>query len=91
MDIAGAFTPVPGGVGPLTIVMLMANTIRAAYVRRRSRIHMQGIPYPSLYFLTTACTRTVPDTREVDIKAVKAVEAAWVEDFAAEDADKFAS
>jgi 5,10-methylene-tetrahydrofolate dehydrogenase/Methenyl tetrahydrofolate cyclohydrolase len=27
---AGAFTPVPGGVGPLTIAMLMVNTIRAA-------------------------------------------------------------
>ena len=32
--IAGAFTPVPGGVGPLTIVMLMANTIQAARLRR---------------------------------------------------------
>jgi methylenetetrahydrofolate dehydrogenase (NADP+)/methenyltetrahydrofolate cyclohydrolase len=32
--IAGAFTPVPGGVGPLTIVMLMANTIQAARMRR---------------------------------------------------------
>jgi methylenetetrahydrofolate dehydrogenase (NADP+) / methenyltetrahydrofolate cyclohydrolase len=28
--VAGAITPVPGGVGPMTIVMLMANTIRAA-------------------------------------------------------------
>jgi methylenetetrahydrofolate dehydrogenase (NADP+) / methenyltetrahydrofolate cyclohydrolase len=27
---AGAYTPVPGGVGPLTIAMLMVNTIRAA-------------------------------------------------------------
>ncbi|MBI3472598.1 MAG: bifunctional methylenetetrahydrofolate dehydrogenase/methenyltetrahydrofolate cyclohydrolase, partial [Candidatus Solibacter usitatus] len=27
---AGAYTPVPGGVGPLTIAMLMANTIAAA-------------------------------------------------------------
>ena len=32
--IAGAFTPVPGGVGPLTIVMLMSNTIKAAKMRR---------------------------------------------------------
>jgi len=32
--IAGAFTPVPGGVGPLTIVMLMSNTIQAARQRR---------------------------------------------------------
>jgi methylenetetrahydrofolate dehydrogenase (NADP+)/methenyltetrahydrofolate cyclohydrolase len=29
-DVAGALTPVPGGVGPLTIAMLMANTVRAA-------------------------------------------------------------
>ena len=29
-EIAGALTPVPGGVGPLTIAMLMANTVRAA-------------------------------------------------------------
>ena len=29
-DVAGAITPVPGGVGPLTIAMLMANTLRAA-------------------------------------------------------------
>jgi methylenetetrahydrofolate dehydrogenase (NADP+)/methenyltetrahydrofolate cyclohydrolase len=28
--VAGALTPVPGGVGPLTIAMLMANTLRAA-------------------------------------------------------------
>jgi methylenetetrahydrofolate dehydrogenase (NADP+) / methenyltetrahydrofolate cyclohydrolase len=29
-EIAGAYTPVPGGVGPLTISMLMVNTIEAA-------------------------------------------------------------
>ena len=29
-EIAGAITPVPGGVGPMTITMLMANTVRAA-------------------------------------------------------------
>ena len=28
--VAGAYTPVPGGVGPLTIAMLMANTVAAA-------------------------------------------------------------
>ena len=33
-EIAGAYTPVPGGVGPLTIAMLMANTTRAARMRR---------------------------------------------------------
>lgn len=30
MERAGAYTPVPGGVGPLTIAMLMVNTIRSA-------------------------------------------------------------
>jgi methylenetetrahydrofolate dehydrogenase (NADP+)/methenyltetrahydrofolate cyclohydrolase len=30
MECAGAYTPVPGGVGPLTIAMLMANTVEAA-------------------------------------------------------------
>jgi len=28
--VAGAITPVPGGVGPMTIIMLMANTLKAA-------------------------------------------------------------
>jgi methylenetetrahydrofolate dehydrogenase (NADP+) / methenyltetrahydrofolate cyclohydrolase len=37
-NIAGAITPVPGGVGPLTIAMLMSNTVRAARLRRGSRI-----------------------------------------------------
>ncbi|MFZ0802702.1 MAG: bifunctional 5,10-methylenetetrahydrofolate dehydrogenase/5,10-methenyltetrahydrofolate cyclohydrolase [Terriglobales bacterium] len=34
VDVAGAITPVPGGVGPLTIAMLMANTVHAAKLRR---------------------------------------------------------
>jgi len=29
-DVAGAVTPVPGGVGPLTIAMVLANTLKAA-------------------------------------------------------------
>jgi methylenetetrahydrofolate dehydrogenase (NADP+)/methenyltetrahydrofolate cyclohydrolase len=40
-EIAGAITPVPGGVGPLTIAMLMANTVKAAMLRR-------GIGQPEL-------------------------------------------
>ncbi len=36
--VAGAMTPVPGGVGPLTIAMLMSNTVRAAKLRRGSQI-----------------------------------------------------
>ena len=34
-ETAGALTPVPGGVGPLTIAMLMANTVKAAELRLR--------------------------------------------------------
>jgi methylenetetrahydrofolate dehydrogenase (NADP+)/methenyltetrahydrofolate cyclohydrolase len=33
-EIAGKLTPVPGGVGPLTIAMLMSNTVKAAKLRR---------------------------------------------------------
>ena len=32
-EVAGALTPVPGGVGPLTVTMLMRNTLRAAKAR----------------------------------------------------------
>ena len=32
-EVAGAITPVPGGVGPLTVAMLMSNTLRAAELR----------------------------------------------------------
>src|SRR5271163_1369579 len=37
-EIAGAITPVPGGVGPLTIAMLMFNTVNAAKLRRGGRV-----------------------------------------------------
>ncbi len=36
-EVAGALTPVPGGVGPLTIAMLMYNTVKAAKLRRGVR------------------------------------------------------
>ena len=35
-EVAGAITPVPGGVGPLTIAQLLSNTVRAAEERRRA-------------------------------------------------------
>lgn len=38
-DVAGVLSPVPGGVGPMTIAMLMSNTIEAA--RRRSKAAAQ--------------------------------------------------
>jgi len=34
INTAGALTPVPGGVGPMTITMLMSNTVKAARIRR---------------------------------------------------------
>ena len=36
-QVAGALTPVPGGVGPLTIAMLLKNTVRAAEARRAAQ------------------------------------------------------
>jgi methylenetetrahydrofolate dehydrogenase (NADP+)/methenyltetrahydrofolate cyclohydrolase len=38
-EVAGAITPVPGGVGPLTIAMLMSNTVKAARHRRAGSGH----------------------------------------------------
>ena len=40
-DVAGAITPVPGGVGPMTIACLLRNTVEAACRRR-------GLPVPPL-------------------------------------------
>lgn len=39
-DIAAAITPVPGGVGPMTIAMLLSNTMRAAKMQLAAR----GVP-----------------------------------------------
>ena len=38
VQVAGALTPVPGGVGPLTIAMLMSNTVKAARLRRMNSV-----------------------------------------------------
>jgi methylenetetrahydrofolate dehydrogenase (NADP+)/methenyltetrahydrofolate cyclohydrolase len=35
VTVAGAITPVPGGVGPMTIVCLLVNTLRAACMQAR--------------------------------------------------------
>jgi len=37
-EVAGAITPVPGGVGPLTIAMLMNNTVKAAKLRHGHKV-----------------------------------------------------
>ncbi len=34
VDVAGALTPVPGGVGPMTIACLLSNTVQATKARR---------------------------------------------------------
>jgi methylenetetrahydrofolate dehydrogenase (NADP+)/methenyltetrahydrofolate cyclohydrolase len=38
IEVAGALTPVPGGVGLLTIAMLMSNTVKAARLRRGAAV-----------------------------------------------------
>jgi methylenetetrahydrofolate dehydrogenase (NADP+) / methenyltetrahydrofolate cyclohydrolase len=42
-NTAGALTPVPGGVGPLTIAMLMSNTVKAARMRRGARASLAAL------------------------------------------------
>jgi methylenetetrahydrofolate dehydrogenase (NADP+) / methenyltetrahydrofolate cyclohydrolase len=42
-EVAGAITPVPGGVGPLTIAMLMFNTVKAAKMRRSKQAEMPRV------------------------------------------------
>ena len=32
-ELAGAITPVPGGIGPMTITMLLQNTLQAARIQ----------------------------------------------------------
>jgi methylenetetrahydrofolate dehydrogenase (NADP+)/methenyltetrahydrofolate cyclohydrolase len=41
VKVAGAITPVPGGVGPMTIACLMLNTVRAACA-------ISGVPMPAI-------------------------------------------
>jgi hypothetical protein len=48
VNVAGAFTPVPGGVGPLTIAMLMSNTVKAARLRRALAVANTDLPNPAL-------------------------------------------
>jgi methylenetetrahydrofolate dehydrogenase (NADP+)/methenyltetrahydrofolate cyclohydrolase len=38
LERAGAITPVPGGVGPMTIAMLMENTLRAAILKEKPKL-----------------------------------------------------
>jgi len=47
LSTAGALTPVPGGVGPMTITMLMSNTVKAAKLRRGAGLGSEGKPQPA--------------------------------------------
>jgi methylenetetrahydrofolate dehydrogenase (NADP+)/methenyltetrahydrofolate cyclohydrolase len=38
LEVAGAITPVPGGVGPMTIAMLMKNTVEAAILQNGEKL-----------------------------------------------------
>jgi len=42
LHTAGALSPVPGGVGPMTITMLMSNTVKAARLRRGKSLLVAG-------------------------------------------------
>jgi methylenetetrahydrofolate dehydrogenase (NADP+)/methenyltetrahydrofolate cyclohydrolase len=41
-DVAGLLTPVPGGVGPMTVALLLSNTVRAARFRRGMLAFAEG-------------------------------------------------
>jgi len=47
VNTAGALTPVPGGVGPMTITMLMSNTVKAAKLRRAAGLSGEGRSKPA--------------------------------------------
>jgi methylenetetrahydrofolate dehydrogenase (NADP+)/methenyltetrahydrofolate cyclohydrolase len=47
VNTAGALTPVPGGVGPMTITMLMSNTVKAAKLRRGVSVTTQSKSQPA--------------------------------------------
>ncbi len=47
-EVAGALTPVPGGVGPLTIAFLMYNTVKAAKMKREKQSSVVSREWPVL-------------------------------------------
>ncbi|MEJ7710400.1 MAG: hypothetical protein WKF84_11180 [Pyrinomonadaceae bacterium] len=47
--VAGWLTPVPGGVGPLTVAMLMKNTLAAALIRPKNICFLTDCPCSSLF------------------------------------------
>jgi methylenetetrahydrofolate dehydrogenase (NADP+)/methenyltetrahydrofolate cyclohydrolase len=43
LPVAGAITPVPGGVGPMTITVLLRNTLVSAYRREGLELPEEGL------------------------------------------------
>jgi methylenetetrahydrofolate dehydrogenase (NADP+)/methenyltetrahydrofolate cyclohydrolase len=41
-NVAGAITPVPGGVGPMTVISLLENLVEATYNNTQSNSHTQA-------------------------------------------------
>ena len=60
--VAGALTPVPGGVGPLTIAMLMSNTVKAARLRRGGALTASAAAATPVY---TASANTPVKTGDI--------------------------
>jgi methylenetetrahydrofolate dehydrogenase (NADP+) / methenyltetrahydrofolate cyclohydrolase len=48
-EVAGAITPVPGGVGPMTIACLLANTLRAACTIAGYQMPASGMGIENVY------------------------------------------
>jgi methylenetetrahydrofolate dehydrogenase (NADP+)/methenyltetrahydrofolate cyclohydrolase len=47
VDVAGWITPVPGGVGPMTVAILLSNTVQAVERQRRSYAEAMASGAPS--------------------------------------------
>ena len=59
VDVAGKLTPVPGGVGPMTIAALLRNTVRAA----RYQAGELAFPGDWRYLPVRRCLRRCPGGR----------------------------
>jgi methylenetetrahydrofolate dehydrogenase (NADP+)/methenyltetrahydrofolate cyclohydrolase len=74
INVAGALTPVPGGVGPMTITMLMSNTVKAARLRRATPASAEAVAAspnpgssdpPPLKAVASAASTTAEAAKEV--------------------------
>ena len=70
-EVAGAMTPVPGGVGPLTIAMLMANTLKAAELRLAVVDRRSSIVPSSIVHAESGADRRDCDREELRARALR--------------------